>query len=243
MCRDVAVRLAEGQEVRDLAVGPELVRELLGPPRHRPDLPDRRMAPGVAVGLGTSPAGGELVLVEVTRMPGTGKVRITGNLGPVASEAAHTAVSFVRSRTDRLHLDPEWIRAIDLHMHIPRARAVQDSASLGVTMFCAVASLLLEAPCRPDVAAVGELTLRGSVLPIRGIKAILLAAHRLGIREVLLPARNEPDLHEVPAEIRDEVRVHLIQRMDEVLPLVLSQPDHEEPPPSRTVPPPGEMRL
>lgn len=244
VCRDVAVRLAEGQEVQGLKAGPDLVRELMGPPRYRPDLPERRMAPGVAVGLGTSGAGGELLIVEVTRMPGSGTVRVTGNLGPILSEAAHTAVSFVRSKSDRLHLDPEWIRSVDLHMHIPRARAVQDYAGLGVTMFCAVASLLLDVPCRSDVAVLGEITLRGSVLPVSGIKAILLAAHRSGIREVLLPARNEADLDEVPEEVRREVRVHLIHRIDEVLPLVLAQPDQdqEQSPPSRTTPSFGEMR-
>jgi ATP-dependent Lon protease len=240
VCRDVAVRLAEGQEVNQLEATSELVRELMGPPRYRPDLPERRMAPGVAVGLGTSGAGGELVLVEVTRMAGTGTVRVTGNLGPILSEAAHTAVSFVRSKSERLHLDPEWIRAIDLHMHIPRARAVQDYAGLGVAMFCAVASLLLDAPCRSDVAVLGELTLRGNVLPVNGIKAIMLTAHRAGIREVILPARNEPDLEEVPAEVRDDIRVHLIHKVDEVLPLVLARPEGE--PPSRTTPSLGEAR-
>jgi ATP-dependent Lon protease len=244
VCRDVAVRLAEGQEVKGLKANPELVRELMGPPRYRPDLPERRMAPGVAVGLGTSGSGGELLIVEVTRMPGSGTVRITGNLGPILSEAAHTAVSFVRSKSDRLHLDPEWIRSVDLHMHVPRARAVQDYAGLGVTMFCAVASLLLDVPCRSDVAVLGELTLRGSVLPVTGIKAILLAAHRSGIREVLMPARNEADLDEVPEEVRREVRVHLVQRVEEVLPLVLAHPDQdqEQSPPSRTTPSFGEVR-
>jgi ATP-dependent Lon protease len=243
VCRDMAVRIAEGKTVEDVHVNPELVRDLMGPPRYRPEVPERRQTPGTAVGLGASGAGGEILIVEATRMPGKGNVRITGSLGPILTEAAHTAVSFVRSKSDRLALDPEWIKSIDLHMHIPRAKAVQDFAGIGVTMFCAVASLLLDVPCRSDIAVVGELTLRGSVLPVGGVKAMMLAAHRAGLREVLLPARNEPDLIEVPNEVRSELRVHLVSRVDEVLSLVLERPDHLEPTPSRAAPSPGEMQL
>ncbi len=242
VCRDMAVRLAEGKTVQDVHVDSELVRELMGPPRYRPELPDRQLAPGVAVGLGASGAGGELLIVEATRMPGKGGVRITGNLGPILTEAAHTAVSFVRSKSERLHLNPEWIKTIDLHMHVPRARAVQDNADIGLTMFCAVASLLLEVPCRPEIAVVGELTLRGSVLPVRGVKAMLLAAHRAGLSEVLLPERNRVDLEEVPSEVLDDLHIHLVSRVDQVLALVLAPPDRDGPTPTHANSSLGEAR-
>ncbi|MFO7180488.1 MAG: endopeptidase La, partial [Pseudomonadota bacterium] len=224
VCRDVGVRLAEGTLNGQVTVTPEHVRELLGPEKHRPELAERRLVPGVAVGLGVSGAGGDLLIVEATRMPGKGEIVITGNLRAVMKESAETAVSFVRSRADRLRLDPEWLRKIDLHVHVPRARAVRDAASAGVAMFVAVASLLLEAPTRPEVAMTGELTLRGNILPVSGLKEQVLAAHRAGVREVLIPERNRRDYSEVPEEIRNDLIVHFVSRLDEVLPLVLGDP-------------------
>lgn len=225
VCREMAVRMAGGQEVTGVRVTRGLVREILGPPQYQPEVSDGPLAAGTALGLGNSGAGGELLVVEVSRMPGKGGVRVTGNLGPVLAEAAQTALSFVRSKADRLELADDWIKSIDLHVHIPRARAVQDFAGMGVAIFAAVASLLLDVPCRPDVAAVGELTLRGTVLPVRGVKAMLLAASRAGIREVLLPARNEPDVAEVPEETRSSLRIRYVHKVDEVLPLLLAPPE------------------
>ena len=146
---------------------------------------------------------------------------VTGNLKSVMSESAATAVSFVRSRAKDLGLDPEFLKLTDLHLHVPKGGTPKDGPSAGVTMFSAVASLLLHCPVRRDVAMTGEITLRGSVLPVGGIKEKLLAAHRAGIREVLVPARNEPDLEDVPRDVRDEIKVHLIKRVDQVLPIVL----------------------
>ena len=157
-------------------------------------------------------------------MPGRGEVMVTGNLKSVMSESAATAVSFVRSRARDLGLDPEFLKATDLHLHVPKGGTPKDGPSAGVTMFSAVASLLLHSPVRRDVAMTGEITLRGSVLPVGGIKEKLLAAHRAGIKVVLLPARNEPDLDDVPKDIRADLIIHLIKRVDEVLPLVLEPP-------------------
>jgi ATP-dependent Lon protease len=224
VCREMAVRQVEGKEVHGVQVTPDLVQELLGPPLHEPETAEATLAAGVAMGLGSSPAGGELLVVEVSRMPGKGGVRVTGSLGPVLGEAAQTAVSFVRSRSRQLSLPDDWIKNLDLHLHIPRARAVQDFAGVGVAIFGAVCSLLLDAPCRSDVAVVGELTLRGAVLPVRGIKSMLLSAERAGITEVLLPARNEPDVAEVPSEVLAALRIRYIHRVDEVLPLLLKSP-------------------
>jgi len=140
------------------------------------------------------------------------------------SESAATAVSFVRSHAKDLGLDPEFLKSTDLHLHVPKGGTPKDGPSAGVTMFSAVASLLLHCPVKKDVAMTGEITLRGSVLPVGGIKEKLLAAHRAGIREVLVPARNERDLEDIPRDVRGELKVHLIRRVDEVLTLVLEPP-------------------
>lgn len=239
VCRDLAVQLAEGKQVQGTKVGRELVKELMGPPKYQPEVAEEGLSAGVGVGLGASGAGGELLLVEVSRMPGKGSVQITGSLGPVLKEAAHTAVSYVRSRSRALHLSDEWIKDIDLHVHIPRAGAVRDFAGVGVAIFCAVCSRLLDTPCRADLAVVGELTLRGTVLPVRNIKSMLLAAHRAGIKEIVLPARNEPDVEEIPEEILAELKIRYISRIDEVLALALAPPD---PAAEQSEPPRNEAR-
>jgi ATP-dependent Lon protease len=140
----------------------------------------------------------------------------------VMKESAAAAVSYVRSRADRLRLDPEWLRTIDLHLHVPRGAIARDNASAGVAMFVAVTTLLLAVPARSDVAVTGELTLRGNILPVSGIKDQVLAAHRAGIREIVIPKKNERDLEDVPDEVKADLRIHLVSRLDEVLPLVLA---------------------
>jgi ATP-dependent Lon protease len=238
VCRHVAMRLAEGENVRVIADGPT-VEKVLGAPRYTPDLAERTSSPGVATGLAWTPAGGDILFIEASKMPGKGAVVITGNLKSVMQESAATAVSFVRSKAPQLHLDPEFLKSIDLHLHVPKGGTPKDGPSAGVTMFTAVASLLLDAPVKREVAMTGEITLRGNVLPVGGIKEKLLAAHRAGIKEVLLPARNEKDLEEVPKDVLRELRLHLIKRMDEVLPLVLEPPVKTEEPPS--IPPPAAV--
>jgi ATP-dependent Lon protease len=225
VCRDVTVKLAEGQTVTQILVTPGHVRELLGPERNLPELTERRLAPGIAVGLSVSGSGGDLLIIEATRMPGKGEIRITGSLRDVMKESAATAVSYVRSKAERLKLDPEWLRKIDLHLHIPRGGSTRDGANAGVAMFAAVTSLLLDVPVRSDVAMTGEITLRGNILPVTGVKDQVLAAHRAGIREVVLPLRNERDLEEVPSEVKNDLRVHFVSRVDEVLALVLRAPE------------------
>ena len=173
---------------------------------------------------------------------------ITGNLKSVMQESASTAVSFVRSKATQLGLDPEFLKTIDLHVHVPKGGTPKDGPSAGITMFVAVASLLLGAAVKKDVAMTGEITLRGNVLPVGGIKEKLLAAHRAGIKEVLVPARNERDLEDIPKDIRDQMKIHLVKRVDEVLPLVLEPPNPSATPPgsdqgspsSSPPPPPAE---
>jgi ATP-dependent Lon protease len=221
VCRDLAVRLAEGENVTIQHVGPAYVEKVLGTQRYRPELAERRNAPGVATGLGVGGAGGDILFIETTSMPGKGKIRVTGNLRAIMKEAAATAVSYARSRAGRLSVDPEWLKSIDLHVHIPRAAATRDAAAVGVTIFVAVMSLITGAPTRADVAVAGELTLRGAVLPIPDVKAKLLAAHRAGIKTVVLPERNRGDLEDVPSNILDTLQVHFIRRVEEALPLCL----------------------
>ncbi len=223
VCRATAVRIAEGEDVHE-RVDAEHVERVLGPHKHRPETAERDLVPGVATGLSTSAGGGDLLFIEATRMTGKGQVVLTGNMRSVMQESATTAVSFVRSKADRLHLDPTWLKEIDLHIHVPKHGTPKDGPSAGVTMFVVVCSLLLGCPVRGDVAMTGEISLRGLVLPVGGIKQKLLAAHRAGIREVLIPARNKRDLDDLPANVLQELKVTLVSSVEEVLPIVLLPP-------------------
>ena len=224
VCRAGSVRLAEGEDLRQ-TVDRAHVEKVLGPHLHKPEVAERKGVPGVVAGLSVSSAGGDILFIECSKMPGKGQVILTGNMRNVMQESATTAVSFVRSKAERLMLDPEWLKTIDLHLHIPKGATPKDGPSAGVTMFTAVASLLLDAPVRPDVAMTGEISLRGKVLPVGGIKEKMLAAHRAGMKRVLLPKRNERDLDELPKEVREGMEFFPITNMDEILPLVLMPPN------------------
>jgi ATP-dependent Lon protease len=236
VCRAIAMRIAEGESnVREKAT-PELVEKVLGPPRHSPDLAERTMSPGIATGLAWTASGGDILFIEASSMPGKGNITVTGNLKSVMQESAHTALSFVRSKAERLKLDPEFLKTIDLHVHFPKGGTPKDGPSAGITIFAAVTSLLLKWPLKRDVAMTGEITLRGAVMPVGGIKEKLLAAHRAGITEVLMPARNESDLDDVPKDVRESMKIHLVKRVDEVLPLVLDPNATPDSPPVSSSP-------
>lgn len=222
-CRYAAVQLAEGNSAPGM-VDHNWIEMVLGPRKYEPELAERKAQPGVATALAWTPLGGVILFVEVSLMPGKGNIVLTGKLGNIMKESAAAAVSFVRSKAEQLMLDPHWLDKIDLHLHVPQGAMSKDGASMGITMFSAIVSLLHNAPVRTDVAMTGELSLRGSVLPVRGIKEKLLAAHRAGIRVVLIPERNERDLDEVPKEVRNELDVRLIRRVEDVLPNVLEAP-------------------
>jgi ATP-dependent Lon protease len=226
VCRATAVKIANGSDVREEATA-DHIEDCLGPHKYRQETAERELRPGVATGLAATSSGGRLMFIEASKMPGKGRVNLTGNMRNIMKEAAMTAVSFVRSRAERLHLDPEWIKNIDLHLHIPQHGVPKDGPAAGIAMFAAVASLMLECPLRADVAMVGEISLRGRVLEVTDIIPKLLAAHRAGVAEVLIPARNRVDLVDAPAQLLDEVIVHLIDTVDEVLPLVLAPPPPE----------------
>ena len=218
ICRAVAVRVAHGEDVR-IEADPEFVEEVLGPPKQRKQRMERRARPGVATGLAWTPAGGDLLFVEATRMPGTGKLHLTGNMGDVLKESAAAAFTFVRTRALRLGLPEDFLQKIDIHVHLPGGAIPKDGASAGITLYVALASMLTRVRIRPDVAMSGEITLRGNVLQVSGIKEKCLAAHRAGVKRILLPRRNEPDLEEVPELIRKDLDICLISRVDEVLEL------------------------
>jgi ATP-dependent Lon protease len=236
VCRATAVKVAEGADVHEIAT-PEHIEAVLGAHKHRPENAERELTPGVATGLAWTPGGGQILFIEASKMPGRGNVVLTGNMRNVMQESATTAVSFVRSKAALLHLDPEWLRTIDLHIHIPQAGTPKDGPSAGVTMFTAVASLLLDCAVRPDVAMTGEISLRGRVMPVGGVKEKLLAAHRAGIKHVLIPERNRRDLDDIPEDVRRELAITLIATMDEILPIAL-QP--KTAPPTKTTPEPDE---
>jgi len=221
VCRKVARRVvAEGAKI-EVAVTPAMVGELLGKPRHRPRRKLEESEIGVATGLAWTQAGGELLETEIGLMKGKGKLILTGKLGEVMQESARAAVSYLRSRADLLGIDPEFNEATDLHVHVPEGAIPKDGPSAGITMATALVSALTKIPVRKDVAMTGEVTLRGKVLPVGGIKDKVLAAYRAAITEVILPSENEKDLEEIPEEVRKDLNFHLVGSMDEVLRLAL----------------------
>ncbi|MGN6106780.1 MAG: endopeptidase La [Kofleriaceae bacterium] len=230
VCRAVAVKVAEGQAKEHEVITPEVVEEVLGPKKFVSEVAERTAEPGVATGLAWTAVGGDILFIEATRMPGKVKLTLTGQLGDVMKESVTAALSFVRGRAAALGLDPgNFLENVDLHVHVPAGAVPKDGPSAGVTMYTALVSLLTNVPVRPDVAMTGEITLRGNVLQIGGVKEKLLAAHRAGIRRVIIPERNVKDLIDVPEEVKKEMEILSVKRMDEVLALAL-----KDPPPSIT---------
>ncbi len=216
--RKVVTRIAEGQQ-DSVQIDTELLRELLGKPRlgWREEIAGRTDRPGVATGLAWTPVGGEVLFVEAARMAGSKGFQYTGQLGEVMQESALTALSYVRSQAGTLDIDPALFESNDIHLHVPAGAVRKDGPSAGVTMAVALASLLTGRPVRSDVAMTGEITLRGQVLPVGGIKDKVLAAHRLGVGTVVIPHKNENDLDDLPDEVRDSLSFVLAEQVDDVL--------------------------
>jgi ATP-dependent Lon protease len=225
VCRKVTRRYAEGDRT-PVTVTPDLVRSFLGVPRFElEELEERTSVPGVAVGLAWTPAGGDVLYVEATRMPGKGTLTLTGQLGDVMKESAQTALSWVRSHAKELGIPHDFWERSDVHVHVPAGAIPKDGPSAGVTMMTALVSLLTGVPVRSDLAMTGELSLSGRVLPVGGIKEKVLAAHRAGVRTLILPRRNEKNLVEdVPAAVRDAITFHLVGGADEVVRLAFEAP-------------------
>jgi len=205
ICRKVATKVAEGQEGVKTLITEENVAEFLGKPKYFFEAAERTEIPGVATGVAWTPTGGDIIFVEATKMPGKKGFTLTGQLGDVMKESAQAALSYVRSKAKELGIDENFFEKNDIHLHVPAGSIPKDGPSAGVTMATALASLLLNRPVRSDVGMTGEITLRGQVLPVGGIKEKVLAAHRVGLKTVILPKRNEPDLEDVPGQKRDEL--------------------------------------
>ncbi|MEZ4393958.1 MAG: endopeptidase La [Polyangiales bacterium] len=222
--RGVAVKIAEGDVGPYKVDNAEDLRPYLGPQKFTSEVAERTEETGVATGLAWTPVGGEILFIEATRMHGTGKLQLTGQLGDVMKESAQAALSYVRARSKALGLPDDFLEKSDIHIHIPAGAMPKDGPSAGVTMFTALISMLKNVRIRHDVAMTGEITLRGRVLPVGGIKEKVLAAHRAGIKRILLPERNKSDLEEVPQEIRDTLEFIGVSKMDEVLLHALEAP-------------------
>ena len=221
LCRKVARRLVEKEEEKAFRLAATDLAGFLGQAKYRPRRKNEESEVGVATGLAWTEAGGELLETEVGVMRGKGKLSLTGKLGEVMQESARAAVSYLRSRADLLGIDPEFSDKHDLHVHVPEGAIPKDGPSAGITMATALVSAVTGIPVRKDVVMTGEVTLRGKVLPVGGIKHKLLAAYRAEIPDVLLPKDNEKDLEELPAEAREFLQVHLVENMDEVLSIAL----------------------
>jgi ATP-dependent Lon protease len=218
VCRKVAREVVtHPDETGKLVVTPASLKKYLGARRFRHGEAEGAAQAGVAMGLAWTEVGGELLLIEVVTMPGKGSLKVTGKLGEVMQESAQAALSYVRSRAEALGLDKAFYQNLDIHIHVPEGATPKDGPSAGITMATALASALLHVPVRNDVAMTGEITLRGRVLPIGGVKEKLLAAHRGGIKTVILPADNEKDLAEIPARIKRGLTLRFVRHMDEVI--------------------------
>jgi ATP-dependent Lon protease len=223
VCRKLARRVVRQGPELTFTVKSEHLSEFLGIPRYRPTTSDKLPEIGVATGLAWTEVGGEILLTEATLMKGRGKLMLTGKLGDVMQESAQAAMSYVRSRAQALGIDEDFNRKFDIHVHVPEGAIPKDGPSAGITMATALASLLTKTPVRGDVAMTGEITLRGKVLPIGGVKEKVLAAHRLGVRTIILPRDNEKDLADVPDDVQKALEFRLVETMDEVLQIALER--------------------
>jgi ATP-dependent Lon protease len=219
--RHVAVKVAEGKAER-MTVDEADLASILGPRKFEAEVAMRSGIPGVATGLAWTPVGGDILFIEATRMPGNGRLILTGQLGDVMKESAQAALSLVKARSAQLGIAPEVLEKSDIHVHVPAGATPKDGPSAGVAMFVALASLLTGRPVRSEVAMTGEISLRGLVLPIGGVKEKVLAALRAGIKTVMLPERNRRDLEEIPADARDQLQLVWIENADQALATALS---------------------
>jgi len=225
ICRKAATRIAEGTQ-KHFDITPELVEEFLEKPIFygTEELNARTSLPGIVPGLAYTPFGGDVLFVESTRMPGGRGFQVTGSVGNVMQESARAALSYVRSRAESLDISPEFFQKNDLHMHIPAGASPKDGPSAGVTMATSLVSLISGRKVKPHLGMTGEITLRGQVLPVGGVKEKVLAAHRNGLRTVVLPERNKFDLEDVPDEVKQSMKFVFAQTVDDVLKAALEAP-------------------
>jgi ATP-dependent Lon protease len=227
ICRHAAMRIAEGDAARVVITVADL-HAILGPKRFEPEVAMRTSVPGVATGLAWTPAGGDILFVEATSIPGRGKLILTGQLGDVMKESAQAALTLVKSRAAEFGIDTIELQKSDVHVHVPAGAIPKDGPSAGVAMFLALTSLLTGRTIRSDTAMTGEISLRGLVLPIGGVKEKVLAAIRAGIATVMLPARNRKDIEDVPEKARERIRFVWLERVDDAIEAALNPPETQE---------------
>lgn len=220
ICRQVARKVVEGEK-KQIKITDKNLHDYLGPKQFRYGLTEEADEVGVATGLAWTEVGGDILSVEATTLPGKGKLLLTGRLGEVMQESAQAAMSYIRSRADMLKIDKNFYSELDIHIHVPSGGIPKDGPSAGITMATALASALTNRPVRREVAMTGEITLRGNVLPIGGVKEKVLAAHRSGAKKIILPADNQKDLELVPEEIKQDLKFYFVKHMDEVLKVAL----------------------
>jgi ATP-dependent Lon protease len=235
-CRGAAVKIAEGTE--SVKIGANEIEEILGPHRHVPDNAERKPEVGVITGLAWTPVGGDIMFIETRIYPGKGDVRLTGQMGDVMKESAQAAVSWMRANATRLGIDHDKIANSDLHIHLPQGAIKKDGPSAGVALTCAVVSSFTKRPIRNDVAITGEIDLRGNALPIGGVKEKVLAAHRAGIKIVFLPKRNEKDVLDIPDEVKSELDIRYMTKIDDAIAVALGDAE-PAPDPEPAIPPPA----
>ncbi|HLL20819.1 MAG TPA: S16 family serine protease, partial [Kofleriaceae bacterium] len=235
VCRGAAVKVAEGAE--KIEIGKTQVEEILGPHRHVADHAERKPEVGVITGLAWTPVGGDIMFIETRVYPGKGDVRLTGQMGDVMKESAQAAVSWMRANATRLGIDHDKIATSDLHIHLPQGAIKKDGPSAGVALTVAVVSSFTKRPVRNDVAITGEIDLRGNALPIGGVKEKVLAAHRAGIKIVFLPERNAKDILDIPDEVKKELDIRFMSKIDDALNVALADAP-PTPDPEPAIPPP-----
>jgi ATP-dependent Lon protease len=237
VCRKVARRVVKDGASFSVTLTGENVNEYLGVIKFRDTLAHEKSEVGLVTGLAWTEVGGCIMSTEVAIVEGKGKLTLTGKLGDVMQESAQAAMSYVRSRAARLGLPRDFYRNVDIHIHVPEGAIPKDGPSAGITMATALASALSKIPVRRDIAMTGEITLRGKVLPIGGLKEKLLAALRVGIKEAIIPKENEKDMAEVPENIRNNMKIHPVENMDQVLQIALERPLPEQPDSAEGIPP------
>ncbi|MBI4374657.1 MAG: endopeptidase La, partial [Deltaproteobacteria bacterium] len=227
VCRKVAKEIAMKGRDKKIRATPHLIKEYLGVPKFRFGIMEEKDQIGTANGLAWTEVGGELLTTEVTVMPGKGQLTVTGKLGDVMKESAQAAMSYVRSRAESMGIPRNFYQRVDIHIHVPEGAVPKDGPSAGITLTTSIASALLKIPVRKDVAMTGEVTLRGNVLPIGGLKEKAMAAHRAGIKIIIIPKENEKDLEEIPKKVLHELKFIMVEHMDEVLKSALRLEDPE----------------
>lgn len=223
ICRKVAKDVAEKNKKKSYFIDEKAVEQYLGPRKYFVDIAERVSKPGIAIGLAWTSVGGEILFIEATSMKGTGKLNLTGQLGDVMKESAEAAMSYIRSNAKDLGIDDSVFSQTDIHIHVPAGATPKDGPSAGVTILTAVYSLLKQKKVKDSLAMTGEITLRGAVLPIGGVKEKVLAAHRSGLRRVIMPERNKQDLTEIPKQIKNEMKFDFVKEMSEVLDLAVKK--------------------